>query len=288
MILFRISDLGFGIYNFDDFCQSCIMTLYCYRKAHLVLKNPKKSANWKIFFTHSLPNILIILGSTLLTTVGYPLFSHQVTAQKWAGNILVTPVSEIAVAEARGLINPLVSDSVVNEAPQVLPVQTGPEIIEIDYTKLSNWFPKNPSSKNQSKEGEYYLSIPELKIKDAKVIIGGDDLDKSLIHYTGTSLPGEYGNTVIFGHSVLPAFYNPKDYHAIFSTLPTLEKGDEILINYDGLEFKYKVEEYKEVKPDDIEMLEQRFDRRTLSLVTCVPPGTYLRRGVIRANLISY
>jgi len=264
------------------------MTLYRYRKAHLVLKNSEKSVNWKGFFTRSLPNVLIILGSTLLTTVGYPLFSHQVIAQRWAGSTLVTPVPEIAVAEARGFINPLVNDSVVNRVSQVLPVQTGPEIIEIDYTKLSNWFPTSSSSKNQSNEGEYYLSIPKLKIKDAKVIVGGDDLDESLIHYSATSLPGEYGNAVIFGHSVLPAFYNPKDYHAIFSTLPTLKKGDEILINYDGLEFKYKVEEYKEVRPDDIEMLEQRFDRRTLSLVTCVPPGTYLRRGVIRANLVPH
>jgi len=31
--------------------------------------------------------------------------------------------------------------------------------------------------------------------------------------------------------------------------------------------------------------MEQKYDRYEMSLVTCVPQGTYLRRGVIRAYL---
>lgn len=265
------------------------MTLYRYRKADLVLRSSKKKNNWIKLFTHLLPNLLIIFGSTFLTTVGYPMLSYQTTAQRWAKSVLISPVPEVAVAEAKGLLNPLVASSITMNVPQVLPSQTGPQIVDIDYTKVANWFPTAPSQKKrEEKVSNYYLTISKLKIENALVKIGGEDLDESLIHYSGTALPGEYGNAVIFGHSVLPAFYNPKDYHTIFSTLPTLEKDDEIFIEYDNLRFKYKVEDYREVKPDDIEMLEQKFDRRTLSLVTCVPPGTYLKRGIIRANLVPY
>lgn len=265
------------------------MVIYRYQKAELVLKTSQKKIQWSKIFSHFLPNFLIILGSTFLTIVGYPFFSHEIIAQRWTQSALIAPVPEITIAEAKGFVVPSVIGPIATGNSQVLSSQTGPEIIGIDYTKAANWFPTVSSKKRKESKTEFYhLTIPKLKIRQARVKIGGEDLNKSLIHYGGTALPGEYGNVVIFGHSVLPAFYNPRDYHAIFSTLPTLKRDDEILIDFDGLQFKYKVEEYKEVKPDDIEMLEQKFDRRTLSLVTCVPPGTYLRRGIIRANLVPY
>jgi len=42
-----------------------------------------------------------------------------------------------------------------------------------------------------------------------------------------------------------------------------------------------------EVEPEDLSILEQRFDDSYLTLVTCVPPGTYLRRLVVRARLVK-
>jgi sortase (surface protein transpeptidase) len=39
------------------------------------------------------------------------------------------------------------------------------------------------------------------------------------------------------------------------------------------------------VKPEDVFILEQNYEEKTLKLVTCVPEGTYLRRGVITATL---
>ena len=119
------------------------------------------------------------------------------------------------------------------------------------------------------------------------VVIGGDDLDKHLIHYQGTALPGEFGNPVIFGHSILPVFYNPQNYISVFSLLPTLKTGDEVIIDYDGISYKYEVYSYHEVFPNQIEVLQQRYDRKTLTLITCVPPGTYLKRGVILAELVE-
>jgi sortase A len=171
--------------------------------------------------------------------------------------------------------------------------QTLEESIESsDFTKASNWFPgaRNRGEFEVSKVTFYTISIPSLKIENATVAIGGEDLSKNLIQYPGTALPGRTGNTVIFGHSILPQFYNPKDYLAIFSTLPSLRKGDEIGINYDGITYKFRVESLFEVNPSDLEVLEQGFSEPYVSLVTCVPPGHPLkpRRLIVRAKIVPF
>lgn len=158
----------------------------------------------------------------------------------------------------------------------------------IDYSDPGNWFPTAPKLPGrESKITHYNISIPKLRIEGAVVQVNGSDLAKSLIHYPGTSLPGQYGNAVIFGHSVLPQFYNPRNYNTIFSTLPTLKTGDEILVDFDGIMYRYQTIQLTEVMPGDVSVLEQRYDAEYLSLVTCVPPGTYLRRLVVRTKLIN-
>ena len=166
--------------------------------------------------------------------------------------------------------------------------------VSADYTQLSNWFVATSSGDTLSSfpnfdhSGKYYkLSIPKLKITDALVEIGSLDLKKSLIQYPQTALPGQLGNGVIFGHSVLPQFFNPKSYITIFSTLYRLKQGDEIFIDFDSIRYKYLIEEMYEVSPADLSVLEQRYDGRYLSLITCSPPGTYLRRLVVKARIVD-
>ena len=150
----------------------------------------------------------------------------------------------------------------------------------------SNWFPAL-SQLTASKITSYTLSIPALGIKDAVVVNNDESLDKHLVQWGGTGNPGEAGSTVIFGHSVLPAFFNPKNYTTIFSTLPTIKEGDDIYAYYDGITYHYQVIEMQVIDPKDISVLEQSFDNSYLSLVTCVPPGTYWKRLVVRAKLIK-
>lgn len=158
-----------------------------------------------------------------------------------------------------------------------------------DYTQLSNWFVSGTDttlpSNSDSLASIYQLSVPKLNINDATVIVGSSDLKKSLIQYPQTALPGQLGSPVIFGHSVLPQFFNPKSYLTIFSTLYKLKTGDEIYVNFDRVSYKYLVSDMYEVQPTDLSVLEQHFDGRYLTLITCSPPGTYLRRLVIKAQL---
>ena len=163
---------------------------------------------------------------------------------------------------------------------------------KVDYTKPENWFEDEVENKGYSVSGIrfYNISIPKLKIEDAVVAIGGEDLSDSLIQYPGTALPGKRGNSVIFGHSILPQFYNPKNYLSVFSTLPTLKKGDDLYIDYDGIEYFYLVEDIFEVNPTDLEVLVQNTSDSFVTLVTCVPPGHPLRpkRLIVRARLKPY
>lgn len=160
----------------------------------------------------------------------------------------------------------------------------------VDYTDPNNWFEGLDTHVDKSKVGFYNLSIPKLHIEDAVVAIGGENLEDNLIQYPGTALPGKIGDSVIFGHSILPQFYNPKSYLAIFSTLNTLRKGDDIDVRYDGVSYRYKVDRMFEVLPTDLEILSQNENNSYLSLVTCTPPGNPLRprRLIVKAKLVPF
>ncbi len=131
----------------------------------------------------------------------------------------------------------------------------------------------------------YNVSIPKLKIENAVVTFGGDDLKKSLVAWPTSALPGSYGVNIIFGHSELPSLANPKDYSGIFTFLMDLSPGDEIFLDSDGIRYKYVVFGKKVIEPTNLSILEQRFDRAYLTLITCVPPGTLWKRGVVQAAL---
>ncbi len=208
-----------------------------------------------------------LLGLGILAYVTLPILSYEYQAAR----------------DFPKLLNPVVE----KEGESI-----GASLEASDFTKASNWFPggKRPEDFEVSNVSFYTISIPKLRIENATVAIGGEDLSKSLIQYPGTALPGRAGNAVIFGHSILPQFYNPKDYLAIFSTLPSLKKGDEITINYDGITYRYKVETLFEVSPTDLEVLEQGFSDSYISLVTCVPPGHPLkpRRLIVRAKIVPF
>jgi len=158
----------------------------------------------------------------------------------------------------------------------------------------SDYIEKDTASSDKANVPEsFYLSIPKLKIEDAVVHTNSPDLNPSsaLGHYPGTALPGENGNAFIYGHSVLPWFFNPKNYKTIFSTLNRLEPGDEFYITYNNRTYTYAVETTKEVQPNQVDPLAEvkpKFlNESTVVLMTCSPPGTKLRRLLVSGVLID-
>ncbi len=158
-----------------------------------------------------------------------------------------------------------------------------------DSTKLTTWFDDDKANDFVTQKVQYYtLTVPKLKIQSATVALGSEDLKNSLVQYPGTAYPGKDGNTVVFGHSILPQYFDPANYMSIFSTLYRLKKGDEIYTDYDGITYKYRVSEMFEVKPTDLKVLEQTNNNSYLSLVTCSPPGDPRKpkRLIVRARLV--
>lgn len=255
---------------------------------------------WVKIFALLLPLAFIVTGVLLLGSAALPILSYY--------------IQDLPGLKAATLTSPIPSDQVLEMAPVIISSRaqdsslamaatgssTQPLIIntELDYTNLSNWFGgnelpdlvdgENPLNEQQE---TYSVEIPKLKITNAQVMVGGNNLNKSLIQYPGTAEPGQPGAPVIFGHSVLRQFYNPNEknprrYNSIFSTIMTLQKGDLIYITRNNVKYTYMVQEKTEVKPEDTYILAQKFDQRALKLVTCVPEGTYLRRGVVTAVLV--
>lgn len=215
-----------------------------------------------------------ISGVVILTGVIYPIVSFDSTYGRNFSQ-LVSPIVE----------NPVNQPNVQGTSS----VDAG-----TNDSNPSTWFVGGASSSDfaasfiASKVQYYTINIPRLKIDSATVAIGGEDLNKSLVQYPGTALPGRHGNSVIFGHSISPIFYNPKNYISIFSLLPTLQTGDLIYISYDGVSYTYKVEEMFEVLPTDIQVLDQDSSDSFLTLVTCVPPGDPAnpKRLIVRARVV--
>ncbi|OGK13840.1 hypothetical protein A3C98_02800 [Candidatus Roizmanbacteria bacterium RIFCSPHIGHO2_02_FULL_37_15] len=242
------------------------MALYIYKKEY-------HSKKRKII--HYSSYVSLTLGCLLLFWSFYPVISFELYSRIFIQHRFNSPVPRSPVASSLQRANSVLgSYNVFSNNLR-------------DFTQVSLWFPTKPQSgaSEKLKIKEYILSIPKLNIKDAIVTVGGEDLKKSLVHYLPQSLPGEFGNVVIFGHSTLPQLYNPKNYTTIFTYLPSMEKGDKILVKINEEEYEYETFDIFVVNPEEVSVLEQINDASYLTLITCVPPGTYWKRLVLRAKL---
>lgn len=135
------------------------------------------------------------------------------------------------------------------------------------------------------------IVIPKLRI-NSKVIKDVNPYDskvyqlaltKGVAHAKGSALPGEKGNVFIFSHSS-ENFYEATRYNSIFYLLSKLEMGDTVTLYYENNKFDYHVSEKKIVGPEEISYLSGKSEKPTLTLMTCYPPGTNLKRLIIVAN----
>jgi sortase A len=111
-------------------------------------------------------------------------------------------------------------------------------------------------------------------------------LERGVVHYATTPLPGEKGNAVIFGHSS-NNILNKGKYKFAFVLLNKLENGDIFYLNKDGIRYAYKIYEKKIVAPTDLSVLKSASRTATATLITCDPPGTSLNRLIVIGEQIS-
>lgn len=139
---------------------------------------------------------------------------------------------------------------------------------------------------------ENTISIPKINIH-APVIFENsvveEDVQKALqsgvVHYGNTALPGQAGNSAIFGHSSND-WWEPGNYKFVFVLLDKLIPGDRFTMDYQSKRYTYEVTGSKIVEPTDISVLKPTAEP-TLTLITCTPPGTSLRRLVVTAKQVD-
>lgn len=113
-------------------------------------------------------------------------------------------------------------------------------------------------------------------------------MENGVAHFpiaNANSHPGEVGNTVLSGHSSNDVFA-PGDYKFIFMQLDKLDVGDTIYANYKGTRYTYIVTKKKEVSPTNVKALTYTTDKPEMTLITCTPLGTALRRLLITAEQV--
>ncbi len=106
-----------------------------------------------------------------------------------------------------------------------------------------------------------------------------------IVHYPGTAEPGKIGNAFFTGHSS-NVLWQPSEYNTVFALLPKIEIGADIYVTHDQKTYHYQVVSTKEVSPSDVSILKQG-DQKMLTLMTCTPVGTALKRLVVSAQLIE-
>jgi sortase A len=112
------------------------------------------------------------------------------------------------------------------------------------------------------------------------MILEGTDartLRRAAGHIPGTALPGQQGNVVITGHR--DTFFRP---------LRNIRKDDEIRLTTLSGSYRYWVDYFKVVEPEDTEVLDNS-DGAILTLVTCYPfyfVGPAPKRFIVRAHRI--
>lgn len=111
-------------------------------------------------------------------------------------------------------------------------------------------------------------------------------LKKGVAHTRGTAFPGEGGHIFLFAHST-DYFWNVGNYNAIFYLLSKLEVGDEVNLFYHNQPFAYRVIGKRIVEPSQVEYLTRKTNKEFLTLQTCWPAGTTLRRLLIFAQRVA-
>lgn len=139
------------------------------------------------------------------------------------------------------------------------------------------------------------LVIPKIGA-NTKVIANVDPYDEKIYqqaltrgvaHARDSVLPNAAsGNTFLFSHSSA-SFLESVRYNSIFYLIGKLEIGDEVDVYYQKKKYQYKVIEKRVVDPSEVAYLTSLAPQKYLTLMTCTPPGTTLKRLLVIAQAVD-
>jgi sortase A len=123
-----------------------------------------------------------------------------------------------------------------------------------------------------------YIAIPKLGLREP--IAEGitlNTIDRGPGHWPGSALPGKLGNVVVAGHRVT----HTRPFRHIDSLVP----GDEVIFEYEGARYVYRMTSPEIVTPAGMHITRQT-PAYTATLFACHPPGSAKYRYVVHLEMV--
>jgi LPXTG-site transpeptidase (sortase) family protein len=151
---------------------------------------------------------------------------------------------------------------------------------------------ENKKGPEEKIEGEIYqkedsIEIKKIGISAPLVLVNKEEevkkaLDRGVVLWPNSALPGQKGEIIILGHSAPPNWPKIK-YDWVFSNLNSLEKGDEIIVYFQKKKYIFFVEGKIFLERGE-ELPRTDPEESNLFLISCWPPGKDLKRIAIFAK----
>jgi len=128
------------------------------------------------------------------------------------------------------------------------------------------------------------ITAPILVVREEKEIESA--LEKGVVLFPGSALPGEKGITIIHGHSSPPNWPKIK-YDWVFNNLNNLSEGNEIILIFNHRKLHYFVikkiiiSKNKDIFANNQELTNLSNYDNILLLISCWPPGYNKQRIII-------
>ncbi len=140
------------------------------------------------------------------------------------------------------------------------------EIYSVNTTEITTDEEENKTQNYQDIESYIgYLEIPKIKFRrgfyniDSKL----NTVEANIEIIKGSEMPDvTNGNLIIAGHS-------GTGWKAFFKDLYKLEVGDEAIVTYAGINYKYKITNIYKEKNTGTVSIKRNYDKTTLTLITC-------------------
>ena len=140
------------------------------------------------------------------------------------------------------------------------------EIYDVNTTEV-NTDEEETNTKNYQDIESYigYLEIPKIKFRRGFYNITSklNTVEANIEIIKGSDMPDvTNGNLIIAGHS-------GTGWKAFFKNLYKLEVGDEAIVTYAGINYKYKITNIYIQKNTGTVSIKRNYDKSTLTLITC-------------------
>lgn len=144
--------------------------------------------------------------------------------------------------------------------------ETETEIYSVNTTEVTTDEEETKTQNYQDIESYIgYLEIPKIKFRrgfyniDSKL----NTVEANIEIIKGSEMPDvTNGNLIIAGHS-------GTGWKAFFKDLYKLEVGDEAIVTYAGINYKYKITNIYKEKNTGTVSIKRNYDKTTLTLITC-------------------